>query len=76
VKLNAALAAATVTFEADHIDLVARTGWSILAVGVAERANDLQRARVEELGLYPWAAGDRHHLVRIRPTFLSGRRLV
>lgn len=75
VKLNAALAATTVSFEADHVDVAARTGWSVLAVGPAERS-DMARGRVEELGLFPWAAGDRNHLVRIRPTFFSGRRIL
>ena len=75
-KLNAALSSATVTFEADHIDVPARTGWSVLAVGPVERTDDAMRRRVEALGLYPWAAGDRHYLVRIRPTFFSGRRIV
>jgi nitroimidazol reductase NimA-like FMN-containing flavoprotein (pyridoxamine 5'-phosphate oxidase superfamily) len=75
VKLNAALSAATVSFEADEIDVDAHTGWSVLAVGPTERTDRGMRARVEALGLYPWAAGDRHYLVRIRPTFLSGRRI-
>jgi nitroimidazol reductase NimA-like FMN-containing flavoprotein (pyridoxamine 5'-phosphate oxidase superfamily) len=76
VKLNAALAAKTMTFEADEIDAAARTGWSVIAVGVAERLDSWYRARVEALGLYPWAAGERHELVRIRPSFLSGRRIL
>jgi uncharacterized protein len=76
VKLNAALGSSVVTFEADEIDLQARTGWSVLAMGRAERTDGALRARVEALGLVPWAAGDRSHLVRIRPTFLSGRRIL
>jgi len=76
LKLNAALAASTVTFESDQIDVAARTGWSVLVTGRAERTDVANRPRVEALGLYPWAAGERHHLVRIRPTFLSGRRIV
>jgi hypothetical protein len=76
VKLNAALAASAVSFEVDEIDVAARTGWSVLAVGTAERTDGSQRPRVEALGLYPWAAGDRHQLVRIRPAFLSGRRIL
>jgi nitroimidazol reductase NimA-like FMN-containing flavoprotein (pyridoxamine 5'-phosphate oxidase superfamily) len=76
VKLNAALSATTVSFEADEIDVDAQTGWSVLAVGPTERTDRGMRKRVEALGLYPWAAGDRHYLVRIRPTFLSGRRIL
>jgi nitroimidazol reductase NimA-like FMN-containing flavoprotein (pyridoxamine 5'-phosphate oxidase superfamily) len=76
VKLNAALSAASVSFEADEIDADTHTGWSVLAIGRAERTEGGVRSRVEALGLYPWAAGDRHNLVRIRPTFLSGRRIL
>jgi nitroimidazol reductase NimA-like FMN-containing flavoprotein (pyridoxamine 5'-phosphate oxidase superfamily) len=76
VKLNAALSATAVSFEADEIDVGAHTGWSVLAVGNAERTDGRLRPRVEALGLYPWAAGQRPHLVRIRPTFLSGRRVL
>ena len=55
---------------------IQRSGWSVMAVGPAAPASYAERARVEALGLYPWAAGDRQHLVRLRPTFLSGRRIV
>ena len=57
-------------------DVAAHTGWSMLAVGVAERLDSWYRARIEALGLYPWAAGDRNDLVRICPSFLSGRRIL
>jgi hypothetical protein len=76
LKLTAAEERRSVAFEADEIDAVAQLGWSVLAVGPASVVGPATRARVEALGLYPWAAGDRHRLVRIRPEFLSGRRLV
>jgi nitroimidazol reductase NimA-like FMN-containing flavoprotein (pyridoxamine 5'-phosphate oxidase superfamily) len=76
LKLTAAEAGESVTFEADEIDVAAERGWSVLAVGPAAVADQIARARVEALGLYPWPAGERHHLVRIRPEFLSGRRLL
>jgi uncharacterized protein len=76
LKLDAVLSAGTVTFEADKIDAVARTGWSVLAVGRADVVDSWLRSRAEAVGLYPWAAGDRHHLVRIRPSFFSGRRIL
>ena len=76
LKLRSALAESTVTFEADSIDVADRRGWSVIAVGSATEASAGEHARVESLGLYPWAAGDRSHLVRIRPTFLSGRRIL
>ena len=76
LKLDAVLTARTVTFEADEIDAVGRTGWSVLAVGRAELVDSWLRSRAEALGLYPWAAGDRPYLVRLRPSFLSGRRIL
>jgi len=76
LKLTAAQHDRTVAFEVDDIDPVAQTGWSVLVVGSVSRADAIDRARAEALGLYPWAAGDHHELVRIRPVFLSGRRIL
>jgi uncharacterized protein len=76
IKLNAALEGGTVAFEVDDIDVDSESGWSVLVVGCAGPASPSSRARAEALGLYPWAAGDRQQLVRIRPEFVSGRRLL
>jgi uncharacterized protein len=75
VKLVAADERRTVSFEADEFDVATRTGWSVLVAGRLERAGDIGCSRALDLGLYPWAAGDRRELLRIRPTFWSGRRL-
>ena len=75
LKLDAARNGSTVSFEVDDLDPVTRGGWSVLAVGHAGVADAVHRARAEALGLTPWVAGERHELVRIRPTFLSGRRI-
>lgn len=76
VKLNAARRSEWVSFEVDHIDLEEQWGWSVLVAGRASVAARGARARAEALGLYPWAAGDRPHLVRIRPELISGRRVL
>jgi nitroimidazol reductase NimA-like FMN-containing flavoprotein (pyridoxamine 5'-phosphate oxidase superfamily) len=76
VKLNAALKSQSVAFEVDHIDIDTKSGWSVLVVGSASPASDAAIARAESVGLYPWAAGPRHHLVRIRSELISGRRLL
>jgi uncharacterized protein len=76
VKLNAALQTQSVAFEVDHIDIDKQSGWSVLVVGQATAAGEASTARAEAVGLYPWAAGPRHHLVRIRPELISGRRLL
>jgi nitroimidazol reductase NimA-like FMN-containing flavoprotein (pyridoxamine 5'-phosphate oxidase superfamily) len=75
VKLDAARQGRSVTFEVDEIDVVAEMGWSVLAVGPLVEASTVSKARAQALGLYPWAAGDRQQLLRIRPDFLSGRRI-
>jgi nitroimidazol reductase NimA-like FMN-containing flavoprotein (pyridoxamine 5'-phosphate oxidase superfamily) len=75
-KLNAALEGGPVAFEVDDIDVDAESGWSVLVVGRAVPADGWSRAQAEALGLYAWAAGERHHLVRIRREFVSGRRVL
>jgi uncharacterized protein len=75
-KLRAAVERAVVAFQVDHIDESTASGWSVMAVGLAEgitEPEELLAAR--RLGLRPLAAGDRSHFVGIRPEFLSGRRI-
>jgi nitroimidazol reductase NimA-like FMN-containing flavoprotein (pyridoxamine 5'-phosphate oxidase superfamily) len=76
MKLRAAASATPVTFQVDHIDLERETGWSVLATGQAQEAAGSELARATALGLRPWAAGMRTHLIRIRPDVLTGRRIL
>jgi len=76
-KLDAALHNSVVAFEVDDVDPLYHGGWSVLVVGIADEVRDpasLQRAMA--LPLAPWAPGDRHHVVALRPEFVSGRRIV
>lgn len=76
-KLRAALERAVVAFQVDHINEADAAGWSVMAVGLAEEITAPEEiARATSLGLHPYAAGDRSHFVKIRPEFVSGRRLV
>ena len=76
IKRHAAVSGAWFGFEVDEIDLVAKTGWSVLAVGPGGELTDPADAHEARYkGLQSWAAGDRSHLIRITPEFLSGRRL-
>jgi nitroimidazol reductase NimA-like FMN-containing flavoprotein (pyridoxamine 5'-phosphate oxidase superfamily) len=76
-KLDAAARNAVVSFEVDRIDAVFEEGWSVIVVGPAEEVHDARALeRVRALDLRPWAEGTRDHVVRIRPEFLSGRRIV
>jgi nitroimidazol reductase NimA-like FMN-containing flavoprotein (pyridoxamine 5'-phosphate oxidase superfamily) len=76
-KMSAAAAGAVVAFEVDDYQLADRSGWSVLAVGTAEIVHDVAVAfQVLDVGLEPLADGDRLTVVRIEPTFISGRRIV
>jgi nitroimidazol reductase NimA-like FMN-containing flavoprotein (pyridoxamine 5'-phosphate oxidase superfamily) len=76
-KMSAAAAGAVVAFEVDDYGMWDRSGWSVLAVGQAEVVDDPAICRAADAaGLEPFADGARTAVVRIEPTFLSGRRLV
>lgn len=75
-KLRAAVERAVVAFQVDHIDELRGSGWSVMAVGLAEEITDPEElGAAQRLGLRPFAGGDRSRFVRIRPEFLSGRRI-
>jgi hypothetical protein len=67
-----------IAFEVDDIDLVTRSGWTVVAVGVGgrvdERDSDWQSAI--DLDVRPWVGGHAVHLIRLATDRLSGRRLV
>ena len=76
-KLSAATDRAVLAFEVDDFDEHDRSGWSVLAVGRAEVVHDPDlMSEVIEAGLEPFADGVRTAIVRLEPTFISGRRLV
>src|SRR4051794_39252721 len=74
-KMHAAAAGTTVTFEVDSIDVEQESGWSVLVVGEASIAEPRLKARAAAIGIYPWASGQRHRLVRVRPDVVTGRRI-
>jgi nitroimidazol reductase NimA-like FMN-containing flavoprotein (pyridoxamine 5'-phosphate oxidase superfamily) len=75
-KLAAATRRAVVAFQADELDPVTRSGWSVTVVGRAEEVTDpAEIARLGKLGLEPWAPGAREHFIRIVPGLVTGRRL-
>ncbi len=67
---------ARVSFQVDGFDEFNRAGWSVLVRGTAEYVSS------EELPKYvsdlpdPWPAGERTAYVRIRPSAITGRRLL
>jgi hypothetical protein len=75
-KLAAATRGAVVAFEADQLDLDARSGWSVTAIGPSSEVTDPgELARLRAIGLSSWAPGTRDHFIRISPVMLNGRHL-
>lgn len=65
-----------VSFQVDSIDPIHRTGWSVLIAGAAvpvTRGGDLDG---EEVVIESWVVDTHeHHLVRLMPTNMTGRRI-
>jgi nitroimidazol reductase NimA-like FMN-containing flavoprotein (pyridoxamine 5'-phosphate oxidase superfamily) len=68
-----------VVFEVDRIDRATRSGWSVIMHGRAEEVTSFDRVELQErvraLPIDPWVPGDKHHLVRIVPGAVTGRRV-
>lgn len=75
-KFAVAINEAIVAFEADSVDTVGETGWSVTAVGQCHAVTDEARLkRLRQAGLRPWAPGRRDHFISIDPVIVTGRRL-
>lgn len=74
--LGRARSKVVVAYEADAIDPVPRSGWSVIATGTAETVSDAEEAAGYRGRLQPWVAGEMDHVIRIRPEFVWGFRLV
>jgi len=78
-KLAGAATGASVVFEIDDINPTTRSGWSVIIHGMAYEVTKFDRTalveRVRSLPLNPWAGGDKPHLIRISPKFITGRRI-
>jgi nitroimidazol reductase NimA-like FMN-containing flavoprotein (pyridoxamine 5'-phosphate oxidase superfamily) len=67
---------APVVLEVDEPLAVFKSGWSVLAHGVAEEVRDADElVGLRELPLEPWAGGPRDQWIRIRVVQITGRRL-
>jgi nitroimidazol reductase NimA-like FMN-containing flavoprotein (pyridoxamine 5'-phosphate oxidase superfamily) len=67
-----------VCFEVDELDAGRQTGWSVMVIGWLEEVNRYHPSlfdAMEALGVTPWAAGDRPHLLRVAPRRVTGRRI-
>lgn len=75
-KLSAAARGAVVAFEVDEVDEVFEWGTSVIVHGDAAEVTDhAERRRLDGLGLRPWAPGGRDHVVRVTPSWVSGRTI-
>lgn len=65
-----------VCYEADNLDPVRHTGWSVIATGLARLVTEPADVARYSAALEPWIAGDMNQVVLIEPRFVSGIRLV
>lgn len=74
-KLTAAIEGQVVSVEVDDFDLMYRTGWSVLATGIAQLVTEPEDIEWAKARLQAWAPGSHPFLVRVPSTRISGRRL-
>jgi len=76
-KLVRAVDGAVVAFEADQIDAVANSGWSVVVIGRATVVTDPgERARLCRVGPRSWAPSPEEVFVRVEPDLVTGREFV
>jgi nitroimidazol reductase NimA-like FMN-containing flavoprotein (pyridoxamine 5'-phosphate oxidase superfamily) len=65
-----------VALQADTVDPVHRTGWSVTVVGQARTVRDpVELARLAGLPLQPWVAGERNTWIVVDVGIVTGRRI-
>jgi Pyridoxamine 5'-phosphate oxidase len=64
-----------VAFEADAIDPVRRTGWSVVVIGGARLLTDAAEVSRYLRVLQPWAAGAKDDIIVIRADMVTGVRI-
>ncbi len=75
-KLAAAVRHTVVAFEADELDYLTRTGWSVTVIGHSREVIDpAEVAMLRALPFTSWAPGPRDHLICVKAELVSGRRL-
>ena len=63
-----------VAFEADHIDPIAESGWSVLVRGTATHLLDADRiSALADTAMHPWAPGRRDRWIEIHAQQITGR---
>jgi nitroimidazol reductase NimA-like FMN-containing flavoprotein (pyridoxamine 5'-phosphate oxidase superfamily) len=75
ITARAAEDGAVVCYEADELDPVRHTGWSVIATGMARLVRDPAAVTRYEQMLEPWAAGQMDYVIAIKPQIITGIRL-
>jgi hypothetical protein len=65
-----------VCYEADELDPVRHTGWSVIATGMARMVRDPDAITRYQQLLEPWVDGQMDYVIAIRPQIITGIRLV
>jgi nitroimidazol reductase NimA-like FMN-containing flavoprotein (pyridoxamine 5'-phosphate oxidase superfamily) len=66
---------AVVCYEADDLDPVQHTGWSVIATGMARLVRDPAAITRYQQLLEPCAAGQIDHVISVTPQAITGMRL-
>jgi nitroimidazol reductase NimA-like FMN-containing flavoprotein (pyridoxamine 5'-phosphate oxidase superfamily) len=64
-----------VCYEADDIDPVRHTGWSVIVTGMARLVRDPAAVSRYQQLLWPWADGQMDYVIAIEPQLITGLRL-
>jgi len=76
-ELVRAIDGAVVAFEADQVDPVTHSGWSVVVTGAASVVRDpAEHDRLTRTGPRSWAPSPEEVFVRIQPDLVTGRALV
>jgi nitroimidazol reductase NimA-like FMN-containing flavoprotein (pyridoxamine 5'-phosphate oxidase superfamily) len=76
-RLARAVDGAVVAFEADVVDAVGSSGWSVVVTGRAVIPIDTaELERLERMGPRTWVPSPQEVFVRIEPELVTGRELV
>ena len=64
-----------VAYEADDLDPVRHTGWSVIATGMARLVREPAAIARYEQVLEPWVEGQMDYVISTRPQIITGIRL-
>lgn len=67
---------AVVCYEADDLDPVRHTGWSVIATGMARLVREPAAVERYQQLLEPWAAGQMDYVIAVEPQIITGIRLM